>query len=85
MSKQVVTRSPAKGRVISVSKDKKTAKIELVRVVSYPKYGKYIHRSTHVFADCVGFNELSVGYEVSVLPCRPVSKTKFWRVCSVIK
>jgi small subunit ribosomal protein S17 len=83
MTKVEIKTSPLKGKVLSLSKDKKTAKIEIVRVVSHKKYGKYMHRATNVFADAAQYTDVAIGNEVSILPCRPLSKTKFWRICSI--
>lgn len=70
------------GRVIS-DKINKSATVLVERKVKHPLYGKYIRRSTkfHVHDEK---NVCREGDVVSVAQCRPISKTKTWRLQEVI-
>lgn len=65
------------GRVVS-TKMQKTVTVLVERKVKHPLYGKYVRRSTklHVHTEFV----LADGDHVEILECRPISKTKAWRV-----
>lgn len=70
------------GRVVSNKADK-TITVLLERQVKHPLYGKYIKRSTKVQAHDEQ-NECGEGDLVSITECRPISKTKSWRVVEVL-
>ena len=61
----------------------KTRKVVVRYVAKHPKYGKYIKRRTvlHVHDEA---NESKKGDTVEVAPCRPVSKSKSWRLVRVM-
>ncbi len=61
----------------------KTRKVVVRYVAKHPKYGKYVQRRTvlHVHDEA---NESRKGDTVEVAPCRPVSKTKTWRLVRVM-
>ena len=71
------------GRVVSDKMDK-TVTVLLERQVKHPLYGKYIKRSTKVHAHDEK-NECGEGDVVSITECRPISKTKSWRVVEVLQ
>jgi small subunit ribosomal protein S17 len=71
------------GRVVSNKADK-TITVLLERQVKHPLYGKYIKRSTKVHVHDEN-NECGEGDMVSITECRPISKTKSWRVVEVIE
>ena len=71
------------GRVTS-SKANKTVTVLLERQVKHPLYGKYIKRSTKVHAHDED-NTCAEGDLVRISECRPVSKTKSWRVIEVVE
>lgn len=71
------------GRVIS-NRMSKTVSVEVEHQVRHPLYGKYIRRSTKVHAHD-GENECEIGDLVMVEQCRPLSKTKSWRLVRVIE
>lgn len=71
------------GTVVSDKMDK-TAVVLLERQVKHPLYEKYIRRSTKLHVHDEN-NECAVGDKVSIQECRPVSKTKAWRLVEVIK
>ncbi|HKJ18529.1 MAG TPA: 30S ribosomal protein S17 [Xanthomonadales bacterium] len=71
------------GRVVSNKADK-TITVLLERQVKHPLYGKYIKRSTKVHVHDEN-NECGEGDMVSITECRPLSKTKSWRVVEVLQ
>lgn len=70
------------GRVVS-NKMNKTVTILVERQVKHALYGKYIKRSTKLHAHDEG-NVCQEGDVVRVTECRPLSKTKNWRVVEVV-
>ena len=70
------------GRVVS-NKMNKTVTILVERQVKHPLYGKYIRRSTKLHAHDEE-NTCNEGDVVRVSECRPLSKTKNWRVVEII-
>jgi len=72
-----------RGIVVSKSGDKSiTVRIE--RLVKHPMYGKYIRRSTKLGVHDEQ-NLADVGDRVDVVECRPISKTKSWRLVNVVE
>jgi small subunit ribosomal protein S17 len=70
------------GRVVS-NKMQKTVTVLLERQVQHPLYGKIVRRSTKVHAhDEKG--ECKEGDMVRIAECRPLSKTKNWRVVEIV-
>ncbi len=70
------------GRVVSDKMDK-TVTVLLERKVKHPLYGKYMRRSTKVRAHDES-NECKAGDLVKIAECRPLSKSKSWRVVEVV-
>ena len=70
------------GTVVSDKADK-TVTVAVTRLVKLPRYGKYIRRTTkfHVH-DPNG--SVQLGDSVQIAQCRPVSKTKSWKVSKLI-
>ncbi len=60
----------------------KTVTVMIERRIKHPVYGKYIKRSTklHVHDED---NQCNVGDTVVIEQCRPMSKTKTWRLVEV--
>ena len=71
------------GRVTSNKADK-TVTVMLERQVKHPLYGKYIKRSTKVHAHDEE-NNCGEGDLVTISECRPLSKTKSWRVVEILE
>ena len=71
------------GRVVSDKADK-TVTVMLERLVKHPLYGKYIKRSTKVHAHDED-NSCGQGDLVKISECRPLSKTKSWRVVEIME
>ncbi|GGA78520.1 MAG: 30S ribosomal protein S17 [Pseudomonadota bacterium] len=70
------------GRVVS-NKMNKSVTILVERQVKHPLYGKYIRRSTKLHAHDEE-NTCNEGDVVRISECRPLSKTKNWRVVEII-
>lgn len=70
------------GRVISDKMDK-TRTVLVERTVKHPKYGKYIKRSTKLHAHDED-NSCRSGDLVMIEECRPISKTKAWRLHKIV-
>ena len=71
------------GRVVSNKMDKSITVI-VERRVKHPLYGKYITRSTKLHAHDEN-NDCGIGDTVSITECRPISKSKSWRLVDVIE
>jgi small subunit ribosomal protein S17 len=71
------------GRVVSDKMDK-TVTVLLERKVKHALYGKYIKRSTKVKAHDEE-NTASEGDKVRIEECRPISRSKSWRVVEVVE
>jgi small subunit ribosomal protein S17 len=71
------------GRVVSNKADK-TVTVKIERQVKHPLYGKYIKRSSKVHAHDEE-NSCGEGDLVRITQCRPVSKTKAWRVIEIVE
>lgn len=71
------------GRVIS-DKMQKSAVVLVERRVKHPLYGKYIRRSTKLHIHDEN-NECREGDTVTIRECRPVSKSKSWRLVEVVE
>ncbi len=82
MSDNTPTLHTVEGRVVS-NKMQKTVTVLVERQVKHSLYGKYIKRSTKLHAhDEEG--KCKEGDMVRVAECRPLSKTKNWRVVEII-
>lgn len=79
-AKKIKTR---RGTVISKSGDK-SIKVRIDYLVKHPMYGKYIKRSTklsvHDEKNVAGLNDV-----VTITECRPISKTKSFRLVEVVQ
>jgi small subunit ribosomal protein S17 len=71
------------GRVISDKADK-TVTVLVERRVTHPIYGKIIRRSVKLHAHDEN-NECHTGDIVLIQECRPLSRTKAWRVTQLVE
>ncbi len=71
------------GTVVSDKRDK-TRTVSVNYQTMHPKYGKYLQRQAkyHVHDEK---NQSKIGDQVEITPCRPMSKTKAWRLVRVIE
>lgn len=86
-SATTTTRKPLKGLKIGVvvsDKRDKTRKVRVDYQVRHPKYGKYIRRRTmlHVHDEA---NQSKEGDRIEIAPCRPLSKSKSWRMVRIVE
>ena len=72
-----------RGVVVSRSGDK-SVKVAITRRVKHATYGKYINRRTKLGVHDAQ-NEAGVGDIVDIMECRPMSKSKSWRLAKVIE
>lgn len=71
------------GQVVSDKMDK-SAVVMVERRVKHPLYGKFIRRSTrfHIHDEN---NECKQGDKVTIQECRPISRTKSWKLVEVVE
>lgn len=71
------------GAVVSDKMDK-SAVVMIERRVKHPIYGKFMKKSTkfHIHDEN---NECAVGDTVQITECRPVSKTKSWKLVKIVE
>jgi len=79
-------RNLRKTRVGLVVSDKmnKTVTVAIQDNVLHPTYGKIIKRTLKVHAHDEN-NECGIGDKVEIMETRPLSKTKRWRVVTIIE
>ena len=83
MSEEQAVNRALTGRVVSNAMDK-TVTVLVERRVKHPLYGKFIRRSTKVHAHDED-NSCAEGDLVKISECRPLSKTKSWRVVEIVE
>jgi small subunit ribosomal protein S17 len=83
MSEEQKTKRTLMGRVIS-DKMNKSVTVLVERRVKHPLYGKVITRSQKYHAHDET-NECHDGDFIMIEECRPLSKTKNWRVVKVLE
>lgn len=80
---QTANKRTVQGVVTSSAADK-SATIMIERRIKHPIYGKFIKRSTklHIHDEA---NECNKGDTILVEECRPMSKTKSWKLVKVVE
>jgi small subunit ribosomal protein S17 len=76
-------REELEGVVLS-SKGDKSISVSVPMMVQHPKYRKYLTKNRVFHAHDEG-NEASEGDRVVIRKCRPMSKTKHWRLQKIVK
>ena len=76
-------RRAVRGSVINARMDKSIT-VLVVRQFKHPLYKKYVRRSTRLHAHDES-NDCKEGDTVLIEECRPISKTKSWRVIRVLE
>ena len=71
------------GRVVS-DKMERTVTVVIERWVTHPLYGKIVTRSKKYHAHDET-NECKTGDLVTIEECRPISRTKSWRVLKLLE
>jgi small subunit ribosomal protein S17 len=69
--------------VVSKSGDK-SIKVEINYKIKHPVYNKFIKRRTKLGVHDEG-NAASLGDVVEIVECRPISKSKSWRLVRVLE
>ena len=83
MDEKTKTARSLSGRVIS-NKMNKTITVRVDRRIRHPLYGKIVTRHTKLHAHDEG-NECQEGDLVQIEECRPLSKSKAWRLVKVLE
>ncbi len=71
------------GLVVSDKRDK-TRTVRVDYQIRHPKYGKYLKRSA-TFQVHDETNASKAGDRIEIATCRPISKTKSWRLVKVVE
>ncbi len=82
MSETTETARTVTGKVVSNKMDK-SATVLIERKVKHPVYGKYIRRSTKLHVHDAD-NACQEGDVVTIEQCRPLSRTKSWRLVEIV-
>ncbi len=82
MSEEKVLRTQT-GSVISDRMDK-TITVLIERKVKHPLYGKFVKKSTRLHVHDEN-NECSIGDVVRITECRPLSKSKSWKLVEIVE
>jgi small subunit ribosomal protein S17 len=83
MAEQRKQRRTVRGIVVSRSGDK-SIRIEMKYRVKHPVYGKFVRKSIKLGVHDEK-NLAGVGDLVEVIECRPMSKTKSWRLLEIVQ
>ncbi len=86
MSETVTKRGNRKRVIGLVTSDRmdRTRVVAVTEHYQHPLFGKFVKR-TQKFHVHDGENESHVGDKVQIEQCRPLSKTKFWRLQKVLE
>ncbi len=83
MSNNTTERRTAEGRVLK-AKNIKTRVIAVEQRIAHPLYGRVIRRTAKFVAHDEK-NESNVGDLVRIEECRPMSRTKRWRLIEIME
>lgn len=70
--------------IVTSNKMAKTITVAVERKVKHPIYGKFVKKTNRFHAHDEK-NECSIGDMVRIMECRPLSKTKRWRLVEVVE
>ena len=70
--------------VVASNKMDKTIVVVIERRTKHPIYGKFVKKSTRLFAH-EEKNECNIGDTVRIMETRPMSKNKRWRLVEIIE
>ncbi len=85
-----LTRTEGRGRrnertgIVVSNKADKTISVQIERLVRHTRYGKYMRAHTK-FSAHDEKNEANVGDKVLIIETRPLSRTKRWKLVSVLE
>ena len=77
------TKRPTRIGVVTSHKRDKTIAVMVSFSVRHPKYGKYVRQRSVLHAHDEK-NEAATGDKVEISLCRPISKTKSWRLVQIL-
>lgn len=83
MSEQAKVARTVTGRVVSNKMDQ-SIDVMVERKVKHPLYGKFVKRSTKMHAHDAE-NQCQEGDVVTIEQCRPLSKTKTWKLVEIVE
>ena len=83
MAKQKRGRRQTEGRVLKANNEK-TRVVAIEQRIPHPLYGRIIRRTAKFIAHDEG-EESQVGDLVRIEECRPMSKTKRWRLIEILE
>ncbi len=83
MSETAKNQRQLTGKVVS-DKMEKTVTVLIERQVKHPVIGKVVRRTKKYHAHDEG-NEAKTGDTVTIVECRPISKTKAWKVAKLVE
>ena len=69
---------------VTSNKMEKSVVVSIVSYKKHPAYGKYIRRTKKYMAHDEK-RECKIGDRVKIVECRPLSKSKRWRVQTVVE
>lgn len=75
--------STRQGRVVSDKMDKSIV-VVIERFVRHSIYGKFVRRTTKLHVHDEN-NDSNIGDMVEIRECRPISKTKSWKLVRIIE
>ena len=70
--------------IVRSNKMEKTVVVEVNSKVKHPLYGKYVPFRKRFVAHDVR-NDCNLGDTVEIIECRPLSKSKTWRVTKILE
>ena len=73
-----------KSGVVTSDKMNQTVTVMIERKIKHPLYKKYIKKSTKIHAHDPD-NKCQQGDLVKIAECRPISKTKSWKVVEIVE
>ncbi len=73
-----------KSGVVTSDKMDQTVTVLIERKIKHPLYGKYVKKSTKIHAHDPD-NKCQEGDFVKIAECRPISKTKSWKVVEIVE
>ena len=83
MAKQKRGRRQTEGRILKANNEK-TRIVAIEQRIPHPLYGRIIRRTAKFIAHDEG-DESQVGDLVRIEECRPMSKTKRWRLIEILE
>ena len=84
MEKIEINLRKEKTGIVTSNKMNKSIIVAVMRKVMHPKYGKFVNKTSKFVAHDEK-NECSIGDTVTIIETRPLSKTKNWRLVTVVE